>query len=76
MAFKEILSEVPKNELNNVIKIYNLAQQDIAGYEYMQSKYQKYLRVNLILENVLDGLFHIAKSDGPVNEHEVFFLRK
>ena len=74
LAFKEILSEVPKNELNNVIKIYNLAQQDIAGYEAYAEQISKIFDGKFeVLENVLDGLFHIAKSDGPVNEHEVFF---
>ena len=75
LAFKEILSEVPKNELNNVIKIYNLAQQDIAGYEAYAEQISKIFEGKFeVLENVLDGLFHIAKSDGPVNEHEVFFF--
>ena len=77
LAFKEILSEVPKNELNNVVKIYNLAQQDIAGYEAYAEQISKIFEGKIeVLENVLDGLFHIAKSDGPVNEHEVFFLEK
>jgi DnaJ like chaperone protein len=75
MAFNEILSEVPKNELNNVIKIYKLAQQDIAGYEAYAEQISKLFEGKFeVLENVLDGLFHIAKSDGPVNQSEVLFL--
>ena len=74
-AFHEILSEVPEKELKNVIKIYNLAQQDISGYEAYAEQISKIFDGKFeILENVLDGLFHIAKSDGPVNKSEVFFL--
>ena len=73
--FHEILSEVPEKELKNVIKIYNLAQQDISGYEAYAEQISKIFDGKFeILENVLDGLFHIAKSDGPVNKSEVFFL--
>ena len=74
-AFNEILSEVPENELSNVIKIYKLAQQDVAGYEaYAQQISAIFENKFEVLENVLDGLFHIAKSDGPVNKSEVTFL--
>jgi len=74
-AFHEILSEVPEKELKNVIKIYNLAQQDISGYEAYAEQISRIFDGKFeILENVLDGLFHIAKSDGPVNKSEVFFL--
>ena len=64
-----------EKELKNVIKIYNLAQQDISGYEAYAEQISKIFNGKFeILENVLDGLFHIAKSDGPVNKSEVFFL--
>ena len=64
-----------KKSLKNVIKIYNLAQQDISGYEAYAEQISKIFDGKFeILENVLDGLFHIAKSDGPVNKSEVFFL--
>ena len=54
MAFNEILSEVPKNELNNVIKIYKLAQQDIAGYEAYAEQISKLFEGKFeVLENVL-----------------------
>ena len=77
IAFNEILSEVPEEELNNVLKIYNLAQQDIAGYEAYAEQISVIFQNKFdVLENVLDGLFHIAKSDGPVNKSEVIFLEK
>ena len=60
-AFHEILSEVPEKDLKNVIKIYNLAQQDISGYEAYAEQISKIFNGKFeILENVLDGLFHIA----------------
>lgn len=77
LAFKDILSEVPDNELKNVFKIYNLAREDIAGYEAYAQQISAIFKDNTeVLENVLDGLFHIAKSDNPVNKQEVLFLER
>jgi DnaJ like chaperone protein len=77
LAFKDILSEVPDNELKNVFKIYNLAREDTAGYEAYAQQISVIFKDNTeVLENVLDGLFHIAKSDNPVNKKEVLFLER
>ncbi len=78
-AFRQIF-DFPDEEARNVARLYNLARQDIAGYEAYASKL-----ANLcgsggencpMLENVVDGLFHIAKADGLVHENELAFLAR
>ena len=77
VAFKEILYEVPENELKNVLRVYNLAKEDIAGYDIYATQIATIFENNLhVLENVLDALFHVAKADAPVNKNELFFLEK
>ena len=77
IAFKEILNELPENELKNVTKIYNLAREDIAGYDVYAKQISSIFQNNLhVLENVIDALFHVAKADGPINKNEVIFLEK
>lgn len=78
-AFRQIF-EIPKEELGNVAKLYNLAKQDIAGYELYAKQVKKlFSRENKqdkeILRDVLDALFHIAKSDSIIHENEIKFLK-
>jgi DnaJ like chaperone protein len=76
-AFREIF-QVPEGEARNVARLYNLAKQDVAGYEAYAEKLSGLCssgNANCpVLENVLDGLFHIAKADGAIHEKEVGFL--
>lgn len=76
-AFREIF-EFPEREARNVARLYNLAKQDVAGYEAYAEKLAGLCSSGAancpVLENVLDGLFHIAKADGAVHENELGFL--
>jgi DnaJ like chaperone protein len=76
-AFREIF-QFPESEARNVARLYNLAKQDVAGYEAYAEKLSGLCssgNANCpVLENVLDGLFHIAKADGAVHEKELGFL--
>jgi DnaJ like chaperone protein len=76
-AFREIFT-FPDNEARNVARLYNLAKQDVAGYEAYAEKLAGLCSSGTancpVLENVLDGLFHIAKADGAVHEKELGFL--
>ncbi len=77
-AFRDIF-EFPQDQAKNVARLYNLARQDIAGYEAYAAKLSS-LCISCaancsVLEDVLDGLFHIAKADGLVHEKEMNFLR-
>jgi DnaJ like chaperone protein len=77
-AFRDIF-EFPQDQAKNVARLYNLARQDVAGYEAYAEKLST-LCVTCaancpVLEDVLDGLFHIAKADGLIHEKEMNFLR-
>ncbi|MBB4477570.1 J domain-containing protein [Rhizobium etli] len=76
-AFREIF-EFPQDQAKNVARLYNLARQDVAGYEAYAERLSALCitcAANCtVLEDVLDGLFHIAKADGLIHEKELNFL--
>jgi len=78
-AFREIF-EVPPEEARNVGRLYDLAKRDVAGYEAYASQLAKLCgsghRNCMMLEDILDGLFHIATADGVLHEREGQFLHR
>ena len=73
-AFRKIMV-IPPDEVGHVARVFNLAKQDIAGYEaYARQLARLFKSKPEILEDVLDGLFHIAKSDRFVHERELAYL--
>src|SRR4051794_6014157 len=73
-AFREVF-QIPPEELGHVARVFNLAKQDVAGYEfYARQMGRLFARKPKVLEDVLDGLFHIAKADGGVHERELSYL--
>jgi DnaJ like chaperone protein len=73
-AFKQVF-HVPQAELAAVARVFNLAKQDVAGYETYARQIAKLFQAKaVVLENVLDGLFHIAKADGALHPAEILFL--
>ena len=73
-AFKEVF-KVPEGEMRNVARIFNLASQDIAGYEaYAEQLDAMFSGNRKLLEDVLDGLFHIAWADNVLHPREEQFL--
>ncbi len=74
-AFKQVFT-VPPDELQNVARVFNLAKQDVAGYDAYASQLAKLFQGKPeTLENVLDGLFHIAKADHVMHDAEMAYLR-
>jgi DnaJ like chaperone protein len=68
---------VPPEEEGNVHRIFNLARQDIAGFEYYAGQIARLFVGNpAMLEDVLDGLFEIAKADGVLHPEEAKFLER
>jgi len=68
---------VPPEEEANVQRIFNLARQDIAGYEHYAGQIARLFVGNpAMLEDVLDGLFEIAKADGVLHPCEAKFLER
>ncbi len=74
-AFREVFS-APKSAQNDVARLFNLFRQTTLGYEsYAKRIAHKFRCCPCILEDILDGLFHIARADGQVTEDEEAFLR-
>ena len=74
LAFKEVF-KVPDGEMENVSRIFNFAKQDIVGYETYADQLASLLKDNdKLLEDVLEGLFHIAVADGVFHPNEERFL--
>jgi DnaJ like chaperone protein len=68
---------VPPQEEANVRRVFNLARQDMAGFEHYAGQIARLFRDNpAVLEDVLDTLFEIAKSDGVLHPCEARFLER
>ena len=73
-AFRQIF-HIPKEEFNNVSRLYNLAKQDVAGFELYAARVRRLFPDDeQILVDVMNGLFHIAKADGIYHEAELAYL--
>lgn len=69
------LFAVPPAEERNVSRLFDLAKQDVAGYETYAARIAAYYGEDRQgLEDVVDGLFAIAKADGAVHEREFAYL--
>ncbi|MEO8301647.1 MAG: DnaJ family molecular chaperone [Rhizomicrobium sp.] len=75
-VFRQVFG-VPPNEQANVQRIFNLARQDIAGFEHYAGQIARLFMGNpAMLEDILDGLFEIAKADGVLHPGEAAFLER
>lgn len=78
-AFQQIF-DVPASERRNVARLYDLAKADIAGFETYAERMAGLCGSGhgncAMLEDILDGLFHIAKADGVVHERENALLHR
>jgi DnaJ like chaperone protein len=61
----------------NVRRLYQLARQTTRGFEsYARRLAKRYKNCPQILEDVLDGLFYVATSDGFVTADELEYLER
>ncbi|MEM8787989.1 MAG: molecular chaperone DjiA [Pseudomonadota bacterium] len=73
-AFREIFYIPPQDEAA-AAKVFNLARQDVAGFDAYAGRIGAMFQDNPhLLENLLDGLFHIAMADGVYHHDEDSFL--
>jgi DnaJ like chaperone protein len=75
-AFSQVFLVEPGSE-GNVRRLYQLARQTTRGFEsYARRLAKRYRSCPQILEDVLDGLFHIARADGAVTSDELVYLER
>lgn len=75
-AFREVFLIAPEDE-ENAARIFNLARQDVAGFESYASAIKRMFQDDTeTLIDLLEGLFHIATADGIYHPHENSFLDK
>jgi len=73
-AFKQVF-KIPPDELQNVGRVFNQSRRDAGGFEPYAKQIGRMFKDNpQVLEELLDGLFHIARADGQVTPDEVEFL--
>src|SRR5215469_7743594 len=61
----------------NIRRLYQLAHQTTRGFEsYARRLAKRYRHCPQLLEDVLDGLFHVATSDGVVTNDELIYLER
>ena len=74
-AFKQVF-KIPADEINNVARVFDLAKRDVAGFDaYARQLAGMFDERHPVLEELVDGLFHIARADGGVHEAEIAFIR-
>lgn len=75
-AFAEVFQPEPGSQ-GNVRRLYQLARQTTRGFEsYARRLSKRYRHCPQLLEDVLDGLFHVATSDGAVTGDELAYLER
>jgi DnaJ like chaperone protein len=73
-AFKEVF-KVPESEAQNVARVFDLAKQDVAGFEsYAKQLAGLFKDDPEMLHNILEGLFHIAEADQSLAAEERDYL--
>ena len=73
-AFRQVF-HIPDGEEQNAARVFNLARNDVAGYDgYARQIARLFGPKEKVLEDVLDGLFHIAMADGEYHPGENAFL--
>jgi DnaJ like chaperone protein len=75
-AFKQLFHIAPE-EMKNVARLFDEAKKDAQGFEpYAEQISMMFAHEPAVMEELLGGLFPIAKADGSVHPNEIKFLRK
>jgi DnaJ like chaperone protein len=73
-AFRQIFA-IPPGEEANAARVFNLARQDVAGFDAYARKIRAMFRDdNQVLIDLMEGLFHISVADGAFHPKEEEFL--
>ena len=75
-AFREVF-HIPRAEEGNAARVFNLARQDVAGFEDYATRIKRmYGEGDGALTDLMEGLFHIAIADGSYHPSEDTFLHR
>lgn len=75
-AFREVFQISPEEEAN-AARVFNLARQDVAGFEdYARRIRGMFREENEAICDLMEGLFHIAMADGTYHPAEDVFLQR
>lgn len=75
-AFREVFT-IPKSEEKNAARVFNLARQDVAGFEQYAAKIADLFGPrDPALCDLIEGLFFIAMADGEYHPNEDDFLAR
>ncbi len=75
-TFSVVFQSEPASS-HNIRRLYDLARQTTRGFEsYAKRLAKRYRGCPRLLEDVLDGLFHIASADGAVTADELDYLER
>lgn len=75
-AFREVF-QIADNDAAGAARVFNLARQDVAGYEDYAARIAGMFRDQPdMLRDLLEGLFHIAMADGAYHPNEDAFLER
>ena len=73
-AFREVF-QIPPDQVKNVGRLFDQARRDAGGFEpYARQIGRMFADNPAVLEELLDGLFYIARADGSVAEPELEYL--
>ena len=74
-AFRQVFA-IPPGEEANAARVFNLARQDVAGFDAYARKIRAMFRDdNRVLVDLMEGLFHISVADGRWHPQEEAFLK-
>ncbi len=74
VAFRQIFHVNPEDE-EQAAKVFNLARQDVAGYRSYAEKIARMFKDDkAILQDLVEGLFHISMADGLYHPKEDEFI--
>ncbi|NNK78221.1 MAG: molecular chaperone DjiA [Litoreibacter sp.] len=75
-AFREVFS-IPREEEANAARVFNLARQDVAGFDDYATRIKAMFGEHKeALSDLIEGLFHIAVADGTYHPDENDFLAR
>ncbi len=75
-AFEQVF-HIPPDERKNVGRLFDQARKDSSGFEPYAKQVARMFRDNpAVLEELLAGLFHIARADGVAHPAEIEYLHQ